>query len=96
MTTRTAAVIGFVVVAALEGSAGVAAQRPGRGTIGGVVVSTDATPQPIPRAVVMLTGNGIRDNLSVIADEAGRFRFLDLEPGRYNVAVSKPAYLPTS
>jgi hypothetical protein len=96
VTIRTAAIIGFVVVAGLEGSAGVAAQRPGRGTIAGVVVSTDATPQPIPRAVVMLTGNGIRDNLSVVADEAGRFRFVDVEPGRYNVAVSKPAYLPTS
>ena len=96
MTIRIAAVVGVVVIAALCGSAGAAAQRPTRGTIAGVVVSTDATPQPIPRAVVMLTGNGIRDNVSVVADEAGRFRFVDVEPGRYNVGVSKPAYLPTS
>ena len=84
MTIRTAAIIGVVVIAALHGSADVAAQRTTRGTIAGVVVSTDATPQPIPRAVVMLTGNGIRDNLSVVGDEAGRFRFVDVEPGRYH------------
>jgi hypothetical protein len=96
VTIRTAAAIGVVVIAALQGSAGAAAQRTAGGTIAGVVLSADATPQPIPRAVVMLTGNGIRDNLSVVADEAGRFRFVDVAPGRYNVAVSKPAYLPTS
>ena len=96
MTIRTALVFAVVAITALQGSAGAAGQRATRGTIAGVVVSTDATPQPIPRAVVTLTGNGIRDNLSVVADEAGRFRFVDLEPGRYGVAVSKPAYLPTS
>jgi len=96
VTIRTAAAIAGVVITALHGSGSVASQGTTRGTIAGVVVSTDATPQPIPRAVVTLTGNGIRDNVSVVADEAGRFRFVDVEPGRYNVTVSKPAYLPTS
>ena len=96
MTIRTAAIVCVAALTALQATTGAAGQRTTRGTIAGVVLSTDATPQPIPRAVVTLTGNGIRDNLSVVADEAGRFRFVDLEPGRYGVAVSKPAYLPTS
>jgi uncharacterized protein (DUF2141 family) len=61
-----------------------------------VVVSTDAPPQPVRRAIVMLTGGVIPANLSTVADEQGRFRFVDLPPGRYTVSVSKAAYLSTA
>jgi uncharacterized protein (DUF2141 family) len=65
-------------------------------TISGVVVSTEAPPQPLRRAIVMLTGGAIPTNLSTVADEQGRFRFVDLAPGRYTVSVSKAAYLSTA
>ncbi|HEX5069811.1 MAG TPA: carboxypeptidase-like regulatory domain-containing protein, partial [Vicinamibacterales bacterium] len=44
--------------------------------------------------VVTITGGGLAGNVSAVSDDSGRFRFVDLAPGRYTVAVSKPAYLP--
>ena len=55
------------------------------GTISGTVVSTDAQPEPITRAIVTLVGGTITDNISAITDPAGRFRFQNLRdpPGLY-------------
>lgn len=90
MTAKLAAT-GFLMMAAtLAGSA-----PPGRATIAGVIVSADSAPQPIADAVVSVSGGDIRDNLSVLTDEAGRFAFPNLVPARYMVSVWKPAYLLT-
>lgn len=100
MTIRMAALVAaLAMLGGLDvGSARVAradqTRQTPRATISGVVISTDTTPQPISRAVVTMTGGGILNNLSVVADEAGRFRFIDLLPGRYSIVVSKPAFLP--
>jgi uncharacterized protein (DUF2141 family) len=88
----------FVLAAAIASVAwppNVAAQAP-LASISGTVVSTDAQPQPITRAIVMLTGGGIPDNLSAVTDASGAFRFQNLSPGRYAITVTKPAYLPMS
>jgi hypothetical protein len=88
---RAAIVVALVLLGA-DAPAGTA-QTTGA-TISGVVVTTEGQPQPIPRAVVTITGGNIPNNLSAITDETGRFQFANLAPGRYNASVSKPAYLP--
>ena len=90
---RRLALVLLLVVASARASA--AAQQVQPGTVSGVVVSTDAQPQPITRAIVTLTGGNITDNISAITDPSGRFRFLNLAPGRYSISVTKVAYLPT-
>jgi hypothetical protein len=62
-------------------------------TIGGIVVTAETSPQPVGGAVVTVSGGGLRGNLSAVTDERGRFLLTHLPPGRYNVLVSKPAYL---
>ena len=63
------------------------------GSISGVVVSIDTPPQPVRRAIVSVSGADIPSNLSVVADDEGRFVFPDLRPGRYTVRASKAAHL---
>lgn len=65
------------------------------GTIAGTVVTTDAPPQPITRAIVTLSGGNIPDNVSTVTDPSGRFQFTNLTPGRYVIGVTKAAHLPT-
>ena len=64
----------------------------GSAEISGAVVSADATPQPIRRAVVTLTG-GIPNPRSVVTDDAGRFVFTGLPAGTYAVTARKAAYI---
>jgi hypothetical protein len=62
----------------------------------GVVVSADATPRPIRRARVSLTGSDGLQSAVVITDDEGRFRFDRVEPGRYTVGATKPGHLRAS
>jgi protocatechuate 3,4-dioxygenase beta subunit len=57
--------------------------------VAGVVVSDEATPKPIKRAVVMAGGQ------TTITDEEGRFALPGLTPGRVVINASKPAYIST-
>jgi uncharacterized protein (DUF2141 family) len=61
-----------------------------------VIVSADAGATPVRRAIVTVTGGAIVTNLSTVTDDRGRFAFTNLQPGRYLVSVSKPAYLTTA
>lgn len=65
------------------------------GTIAGVVVSADAQPQPISGAVVTVSGSGVREGLTAITDQDGRFLFSGVTPGRYKAAAAKTMYLTT-
>ena len=65
----------------------------GTGEIAGVVMSADATPQPIRRAIVTLAGD-LPESRSVITDDAGRFMFGGLPAGRFTIGAKKAAYLP--
>jgi hypothetical protein len=64
--------------------------------LGGTVVTADAAAQPIRRAVVTLTGATLPTNVSAITDDAGRFMFTALAPGRYTLSASKPAFVTTA
>lgn len=53
----------------------------------GVVLSDDATPLPLRHARVELTGVGTQ---TVITGDDGTFAFSGVNPGRYELSVSKP------
>ena len=63
--------------------------------LSGVVVTADATSQPVRRALVVLTSAEIVTNISSITDDQGRFDIAGVPPGRVTVTVSKIGYLTT-
>ena len=64
---------------------------PGGAVISGVVVTTDATPRPVRRAVVRITGAG--GERMVVTDDEGRFSIDDLPAGRFGIVASRPGYV---
>src|SRR5690606_30415415 len=64
---------------------------PGGAIISGVVVTTDATPRPVRRAVVRITGAG--GERTVVTDDEGRFSIDDLPAGRFGIVASRPGYV---
>jgi protocatechuate 3,4-dioxygenase beta subunit len=65
----------------------------GSAAIAGVVVSDGDSPRPIRRAVVELSGTGIRSAVQSVTDDQGRYAFEGLLPGRYSIGVSKSGYV---
>ena len=68
----------------------------GTATIAGTVVTDDEPSRPIARAIVTLKGAELRPDLTLIADDAGRFVFSALPAGHFTVTASKPPYLTMS
>ena len=66
----------------------------GTGQIAGVVMSADATPQPVRRALVTISGD-LKESRSAITDDAGRFVFGGLPAGQFRIEARKQAYLKT-
>jgi hypothetical protein len=64
----------------------------GTSSIRGVLMSDEATPHPIRRAIITITG-AIPGGRSVLTEDEGRFAFDRLPAGRYTVTASKAAYL---
>lgn len=72
--------------------------RTGSGLIAGTVVDAGSG-LPVRRVVVLATdqsGTAIVGGRVSVTDDAGRFTFRNLPAGRYVVAASKAAYLPTA
>jgi hypothetical protein len=86
-----------VLVAALAiGAASLRAQQsmPDAASIAGI--TTDADGQPVPRAVVQLSGSTLAIDLLTVSNDEGRFSFAGLPAGRFALAASKPPFLPAS
>jgi hypothetical protein len=64
-------------------------------SLAGQIVSDEATPRPIGRAVVTVKGSSIEDRSAITTDD-GHFQFLAVPEGRFTVTAAKPAYLETS
>ncbi len=96
MRTRRVSAVLLFVIALLSGTVAVFAGRTQSATIAGQVSTTDREAAPVRRAVVTLTGGNIPSNLSAVTDDEGRFRFVDLMPGRYTLSVAKAGYLTTT
>lgn len=67
----------------------------GTGVIAGTVWSADATPQPVRRALVTISGDASPAR-SAVTDDAGRFTFAGLPAGTFTLTARKAAYLPTA
>ena len=65
----------------------------GGSAISGVIVSDDLDARPVRHARVTLTGP---EASTAISDERGRFVFVDLPPGRYQIAATKAAWIAAS
>jgi len=61
--------------------------------IAGVVVTTDATPQPVRRAIVALSGGPLALSLNAITDDDGRFEIQDVPAGRFTISASRASYV---
>ena len=61
--------------------------------IAGVVVTTDATPQPVRRAIVTLSGGPLALSLGAITDDEGRFEIADVPGGRFTLSASRASYV---
>jgi hypothetical protein len=61
--------------------------------ITGVVVTTDATPQPVRRAIVTVSGGPLALSLSAITDDEGRFEITDVPSGRFTISASRASYV---
>jgi hypothetical protein len=65
----------------------------GSAVVSGFVTSDEATPQPIRRAQVTLTGSDQPVFKTTFTDAAGRFAVKDLPAGRYTLAATKGGYV---
>jgi hypothetical protein len=71
-----------------------ATPQAGTGQITGVVRTPDASPQPVRRVVVTISGGEPAINpRSVLTDDDGRFALAGLPAGRFTVVARKAAYL---
>src|SRR5262249_11486872 len=64
----------------------------GTGTIAGTVTLQGAG-SPVRRAQVTLSGTELRGQRSATTTEQGRFSFVGLPAGRFNLNVTKPGYV---
>src|SRR5437879_1789105 len=65
-------------------------QSTSTGTVAGQV--TDRQSALIPAAEVVLTDTSTNSSQSTMTNDAGRFVFLNVAPGTYNVTVSKTGF----
>jgi hypothetical protein len=65
----------------------------GTGSISGVVVTDGDQPRPVRRAIVSLTGDGLRPNRGAITDDDGRFAIGNLPAGRFTLTVTRGAFI---
>jgi hypothetical protein len=69
----------------------------GTAQISGTIVTDEATPRPVRRAVVTLSVASVPVSRSTTTDEAGRFVFTQLPAGNYSAPrASKPGYVPVT
>jgi hypothetical protein len=69
------------------------AQARGTSAVAGIVLSAEAVPQPLSRAIVTIAGPGLISARSAITDETGRFAVTGLPAGAYTVTGRKAAFI---
>jgi hypothetical protein len=74
---------------------GTQAMAIGTGSIAGIVTLQGAA-TPVRRAQVTLTGTELRGQRSTTTNEQGKFSFVGLPAGRFNLNVTKPGYVTIS
>ena len=69
---------------------------PPRGSLSGRVETTDASPVPVRRALVILNASDPDVHRTVAADDDGHFTFSGLPAGRYTLTAAKPPFVTMS
>jgi hypothetical protein len=68
----------------------------GTASVSGRVVTDEPGAPPVRRAVVSLTGDGLRPNRGAITDDEGRFRIESLPAGRFTLTVSRSSFITSA
>ncbi|MEZ5316246.1 MAG: carboxypeptidase-like regulatory domain-containing protein [Vicinamibacterales bacterium] len=68
----------------------------GTASLSGVVVTDGDTPTPVRRAIVTLSGDGLRPSRGAITDDDGRFAFERLPAGRFILTAARPAFITSA
>ncbi len=91
-------VTGAVLLLCIALCGALAAQSPATrdASVSGVVTTAAPNPQPIPRAVVTISGVALPAARAAITDDNGRFSIDGLPAGRFTLSAKKPAYLPAT
>src|SRR5688500_5518149 len=72
----------------------VTAEPIGTGSLSGTVVTDTGDERPVRRALISLTApDAPAGGQQVLTDDAGRFTFVNLRPGRFMLAASKPGMI---
>jgi hypothetical protein len=94
MVFRTVKVILFLfLIACLAGAMPMWAQSTSTGTVAGAV--TDASGAVVPGASVTLTDTATNTPRTATTNDAGRYIFVDVNPGVYNLDVTKHGFATT-
>jgi hypothetical protein len=65
----------------------------GTAALSGLLVTDDATPQPVRRARIAVSNTEGQAVQTVYTDDAGRFSVTGLAAGRYLIAATRPSYV---
>lgn len=94
MILRTIKIILFLfLIACIAGTLPAWAQSTSTGTVAGTV--TDTSGAVVPGATVTLTDTATRTPRTTTTNDAGRYIFVDVNPGTYDVEVSKQGFATT-
>jgi hypothetical protein len=65
----------------------------GTASVSGIVVTAEATPEPVRRAIVTLAGPELRPSRGTVTDDEGRFTIANLPAGRFTLTVTRAAFI---
>ena len=68
----------------------------GTASVSGVVLNDEEQPHAVRRAIVTLSGAGLRPNRSVITDDDGKFAFVNLPAGRFTLTASRASFITSA
>ena len=94
VTAMAMVAVAVVAPAAQQTRDGASAAPTGTSALTGAVVTDAATPAPVRRAIVTITGSG--QARRTIAGDDGRFAFSALPAGQFTVTATRPGYVPSS
>jgi protocatechuate 3,4-dioxygenase beta subunit len=88
--------LALVLIAVLAQVRDAAPAATGTAMLVGTVTTEETPPRPLRRAVVTANSTDPRVGRTAVTDDAGRFAFVNLPPGRYTLTGTKRGWVTTS